>query len=288
MMQPLPQPTDAFAWVQTAQGAALVCRPLEPFAPHFFTTRRWLLGTATDGNAPDAWRQVASAVSVPEDRLARLHQVHGAAAVLANLTLRPSADIVLTRDAATALAIQTADCVPLLVADPRTGGVAAVHAGWRGLAATAPRVVVDELRRQFGSRPDDLIAAAGPSIGACCYEVGADVRAAFEHGGRESDGVARWFFERPQPTTRNPSMAGLPALPRPRHWYFDGWAATRDQLIAAGLRGERIFGAELCTASHGVLCSYRRDGAAAGRMAAVIRSATPDPSPHSPTDPRAR
>jgi copper oxidase (laccase) domain-containing protein len=64
----------------------------------------------------------------------------------------------------------------------------------------------------------------------------------------------------------------LPGQPRPGHEYFDGWAAARDQLLAAGVDGQAIFSTGLCTASHPeVLCSYRRDGAAAGRIAAAIR-----------------
>jgi hypothetical protein len=67
-------------------------------------------------------------------------------------------------------------------------------------------------------------------------------------------------------------MSGLAPLAREGHWVFDLWAAARDQLRAAGVREDRIFVAELCTASHpDALCSYRRDGSAAGRMAAAIR-----------------
>jgi len=150
--------------------------------------------------------------------------------------------------------------------------VAAAHAGWRGLAAGVPRVTVEALEREFGSRPADLAVAAGPSIGACCYEVSADVRRHFEAAGFHGADLARWFHTRPQPTATNPSLPGLPPTPRAEHWYFDCWAAVRDGLAAAGVPRDQIFVAELCTASHpGALCSYRRDGAPAGRMAATIR-----------------
>src|SRR5439155_13877303 len=108
---------------------------------------------------------------------------------------------------------------------------------------------VATLAREFGCRPDGLIAAAGPSIGACCYEVGADVRQRFEAAGFTGRELARWFFREAQPTARNRSMDGLHA-PRDDHWYFDGWAATRDQLANAGLPPGQIHTAELCTASH--------------------------------------
>jgi YfiH family protein len=284
----LPQPTDPFAWVQAAPGPALVCRALEPFARHLFTSRSWPLGSARDGDSRGAWFDVAAAVGVDAAGLARPHQAHGAHAIVADPRSRPDADIIVSEDPALALAIQTADCVPLLLADTRTGAVAAAHAGWRGLAARVPAIAVATLKDRYGSRPEDLIAAAGPSIGACCYEVGEDVRERFRAEGFRDRQLEHWFVIAPQPTARNPSMAGLPAARRDGHWYFDGWAAVRDELVGAGVSRERIHIAELCTASHADFCSYRRDGKPAGRMAAVVRSARLRPSPRSPDDRRAR
>ena len=73
------------------------------------------------------------------------------------------------------LAIQTADCVPILLVDPRTRAIAAIHAGWRGTLARITQKTVGAMHREFGSRPQDLLAAIGPSIGPCCYEVGAEL-----------------------------------------------------------------------------------------------------------------
>ena len=126
----------------------------------------------------------------------------------------------------------------------------------------------------FGTNPRDLLVAAGPAIGACCYEVGEDVRAAFADAGFTPAQLERWF--RPEPSAlgpSNPPMASLPAVRRPGHWFFDGWSCVREQLEAAGVPAGQIFLSGLCTASHeDAFCSYRRGGAAAGRMAAVIRS----------------
>ncbi len=280
----LPKPNDGFAWAQAATGPALVCQALEPYAAHLFTTRPWALGSPTDGDPTAAWDDVARALGVGRAHLARAHQVHGASVVVHRPgdarrpdetdQRFPDADIIVSDDPALALAIQTADCVPLLIADRHTGAVAAAHAGWKGLAASVPLVTVDALSRHVGSQPADLVAAVGPSIGACCYEVGVDVLDAFRRGGFEEAARQRWFFRAPQPSARNPSMPGLPRPPRPDHWFFDGWAAARQQLEASGIPADQVHVAELCTASHPeTLCSYRRDGKRAGRIAGAIRCA---------------
>jgi polyphenol oxidase len=274
-----PTPADGFEWRQTPAGLALVCRALDLYAPHVFTTRGWTLGSAPDGDRAAGWEEVARVLDVDIAHLARAHQVHGASVVVhrADEPLRVAetlqqADVIVSDDRALAPTVQAADCVPLLIADRRTGVVAAAHAGWRGMAARVPEVAVQALAREFGSRPADLVAVAGPSIGACCYDVGADVRDAFRRGGFADSLLAKWFFAAPQPTDRNPSMPGLPGTSRPHHWFFDGWAVTRNQLEEAGIPRHQIHIAGLCTASHSqLLCSYRRDGSSAGRLAAAIR-----------------
>jgi polyphenol oxidase len=261
-----PQPSDGFAWVQAPAGPALICTGLEPFAAHVFTTRAWALGSARDSGDPAAWCQVANALGVDPANLIRARQVHGASVVArrkgADLPPRaapgdlPEADILVCDDPRMGLAVQSADCVPLLIADRRTGAVAAAHAGWRGLAARVPATAVEALKREFGSRPVDLIAAIGPSISAERYEVGDDVRQAFAASGCSPVQLARWFA----------------AGDGPAHWHFDLWRSARDLLEAAGVPTPQIYAAELCTASlPDLLCSYRRDGKRAGRVAGAIR-----------------
>jgi YfiH family protein len=262
---PLPKPSEGFHWVQAAAGPALVCRALERHATHLFTTRQWPLGTADADERAAAWNDVARALDVDAAHLSRLHQVHGASVVV----LRrgdspwpsdhplPDADVVVSNDPSRALAIQTADCVPLLIADSRSGAVAAAHAGWRGLAAGVPGVAVRALAEAFGSRPDDLFAALGPSISAPNYEVDTTVRSAFEAARHSPADLGRWFI----------------TAERPAHWYFDGWAAALDQLAASRVPPDQLFTSRLCTASHpDILCSYRRDGKHAGRIAGAIRA----------------
>jgi YfiH family protein len=288
----LPTPNQSFEWVQTTPGPALVCRPLEALAAHLFTTRHWPLGSTPTGSGDDvAWDDVARAMAVDIPQLVRVHQVHGAGVAIGpNASQsRPTADIIVANDPALALAIQAADCVPLLIADRRSGAVAAAHAGWRGIAARVPALAVDALAREFGSRRSELVAAVGPSIGACCYEVGIEVRDRFAQAGFTPDQLGRWFLSAPTRSARNPSMPGLLGRRRAERWFFDAWKVTRDQLVASGVSIDQVFVAQLCTASHpDALCSYRRDGPPGGRIAGAIRCGPRHPSRRSPADLRAR
>ena len=283
MMFTLPQPSGGFRWAQLPPGPALICEALEPLCLHFFTARPWRLGERTP-DSTDGWLEIAQTMEIDVERVRRLHQIHGAQPVTykkgeqAPASGIPRADIVLTDDPAVAVVVQTADCLPILIADRRTSAVAAAHAGWRGLAVRVPEVVVNRMAAGFGSRPEDLAVAIGPAIGACCYEVGADVRERFVREGFSPAQVARWFHQEPLTLPGNPPMRSLSAERRADHWFFDGWACAREQLESAGVPGAQVFGVDLCTGSHeAVFCSYRRDGAIAGRMAAVIR---PRPLPH--------
>ncbi len=275
----LPPPSAAFEWRHTGFGPALVCLPLEDIAPHLFTSRPWPLGEHRA--ARGAWTDVAAAFGATAAELVRLQQVHRAGVVVADAlpreaqTVLPEADILLARDAPRVIAVQGADCVPLLVADRRLGVVAAAHAGWRGLAQGVPRLAIAAMTETYGSNPADLVVAIGPSVGACCYEVGPDVQVAFDTGGWARDALTRWFVSSPSVDAGNPPMPGLATERRPGHAFFDGWACAHEQLRLAGAPAEQIFGARLCTASHEVLCSYRRDGAAAGRIAGAIMPAPP-------------
>ena len=154
-----PQPNGGFAWAQDAPAPALVCRPLLEAAHHLYTTRPWRLGSrpAADGLG---WDEVAQAVGVEPARLIRLRQVHGASAIVVRrgdprTGVAGDADILTTDDPARAIAVQAADCAPILIADRATGAVAAAHAGWRGLAAGAPGAAVRAMQEAWGSRPAD-------------------------------------------------------------------------------------------------------------------------------------
>jgi len=201
------------------------------------------------------WRQLAADAGVTLDEVVRLRQVHGTRVVAATApaTVPSEADAVMTRDRRFLLTVQVADCVPVLMGDFATGAVAAVHAGWRGTAAGIGGRTVAELTRAFGSAPAHLVAAIGPSIGPCCYEVGRELRDVFLGAGWPEASISRWFRK-----------------DEPR---LDLWEANRDQLIAAGVPAESISVSALCTACHPAwFHSYRRDRERAGRMVGYIRS----------------
>jgi purine-nucleoside/S-methyl-5'-thioadenosine phosphorylase / adenosine deaminase len=143
------------------------------------------------------------------------------------------------REQSVAVSVRTADCFPILLADPETRAVAAVHAGWRGTAAGVVRASLVRMRNEFGTDPGNVYAAIGPGIGRCCYEVGVDVARQF---GMQEAGKLDLAVE------------------------------NRNQLIAAGLRPERVEQVGGCTFCHPALFfSWRRDRDRAGRMISFIR-----------------
>jgi YfiH family protein len=250
---------DGFHWTEAPWGRALRSRPLTEIADHFFTSLP--LRLRGEGREERDWALVAGAIGVPGDRLLRLKQVHGNQVVVARASdgagrpwRDPEADIILSDDPGVALAVQVADCVPLLIADRATGVVAAAHAGWRGTASNVAGTTVAALHREFGSRPADLVVAHGPSIGSCCYEVGEELLEEFWRS-EFGPAVDRWFSR------------------EKRALRLDLWAANRDQLVSAGVLPEHVHQSDLCTASHPALfASYRRDGKGTGRIAGVIRA----------------
>ena len=260
----LPKPSGDFEWVQESWGAALRCASLAAIAPHCFSTRALVLEGAPDEDH-ESWKALAGAVGVGVDALVRMRQVHRADVFDAEekgvgwahptpfssaYKDWPEADIAMSGNPELALSVRAADCVPVLLADRRTGVVAAVHAGWRGTAAGAVQVAVRALQSKHGTRPIDIIAAAGPSIGPCCYEVGDNLAAEFA----AHPDAPEWFTGERKPR-------------------LDLWRATRDQLVRAGVPTRQIQVCELCTFDHATLFhSYRRDGKRAGRVAAAVRS----------------
>lgn len=242
----------------------LRCTPLSdiPGLAHAFSTREvdgredFDLGggSETDVTILERRRRFLVAAGLGSALPFVLQQVHGAEIVAASSSsggVRADAawwsD---RRDARAVPAVRTADCVGLLLADRRGGAGVAVHAGWRGTAASIPRRAVETMTTQ-GSPPSELVAALGPAIGPCCYEVGDEVVGAI--GAVTPGGAA------PGRTGENGGF------------FLDLRAAVARQLEGAGVVPKRIHSAPWCTRCRADwFFSYRRDGAAAGRLMAAL------------------
>jgi hypothetical protein len=194
--------------------------------------------------------------------LLRPRQVHGARVVPAEACRRGvDADAVVARARSAAgppIGVVTADCVPVLAAAADGGAVAAIHAGWRGLAAGVVGAGIDALRRESGGAP--LLAAIGPHIAACCYEVDAPVLDALRYFDADLDAAIR------------PS--------RPGHHWLDLGRVVRGALTRAGVTETSVgaFEATCTSCDADRFHSYRRDGARSGRLVHWIRAGG-SPSP---------
>ncbi len=188
----------------------------------------------------------------------------------------PRGDALVTHTPGLLLAVQTADCVPILLADRRQRAVAAIHAGWRGTLARIAEKTLGRMRMEFDTRAEDVVAALGPAIGRCCYEVGPEVAQAYA---AQFPDAREWFdgpFDRlaggddPAPfpwLSMTPPGHEQPA-PRVR---LDLRAANRWQLEAAGVPAAQIVSSTLCTACRtDLLFSHRRERGRTGRLMSVI------------------
>lgn len=197
-------------------------------------------------------RAAAQAAFEPAGEVFFLRQVHGCAVASPPWAEPPDADASFAADAGALLAIETADCLPILIVDPAQRRVAAAHAGWRGTVACVAQAAVRALIAA-GSDPRRLVAALGPSIGPCCYEVGPEVEEAFGEPGR------RFFVEGEN-----------------ERKHLDVSAANRVQLEEVGLAPANIDHVDFCTrCREDLFFSYRRDGAHAGRMISVVGFSRP-------------
>ncbi|HKD49493.1 MAG TPA: peptidoglycan editing factor PgeF [Candidatus Acidoferrum sp.] len=170
------------------------------------------------------------------------------------------------------LSVQTADCVPILLVDPKKRALAAVHAGWRGTLRRIVAKTIGKMQMQFGSKPSDILGAIGPSIGGCCYEVGTEVASEFRS---QFSNASEWFDELRTGDEPNPlqwlNMAPPGHQPPPKSVLLDLRQANRAQLLDAGLRDENIVVSDLCTACRrDLLFSYRQEGGVTGRLMSAV------------------
>jgi YfiH family protein len=184
-------------------------------------------------------------------------------------------DALVTATPGLVIAVQTADCIAILLADPEHRVIAAIHAGWRGTLKRIAEKTVGRMRMLFGTRPEKILAALGPGIGRCCYEVGPEVAKEF---GSQFENAREWFDgpydtlasgEDPNPL---PWLTMMPPghQPEPPRVQLDLRAANRSILESAGVAAKNISVSDLCTACRtDLLFSYRREKITGRLMGAI-------------------
>ncbi len=209
-----------------------------------------------EGDPPEQvrmnWQRIASAFGIPCEQFFVVNQVHGEKfliiedAVSCHSLENRQYDAIVTDKPGVAIGIKTADCAPVLLFDKRRQAIAAIHAGWRGTALGIAGKAVRVMRERFSTRPEDLRAAIGPSIGPCCYEIDEPVFEAISRSG-DADRVMR-------PGRRD------------GRWMFDLPLANRIQLEREGVPPGQISDTGLCTCCReDLFFSHRRDGERTGR-----------------------
>jgi hypothetical protein len=224
-------------------------------------------------------KALVSALGASAMKLVGLRQIHSD--VIHRVDKMPSetprGDALITKTDGLLLTIQTADCVPVLLADVRGRAIAAIHAGWRGTLVRIVAKTLGRMRMEFGTEPTDVLAAIGPAIGQCSFEVGPEVAQAFA---TQFPDAQAWFegkFEQIANVGDEPnplkwlSMTPPGHDPPPPRVQLDLIAANRWQLTDSGVPAENIVAANLCTACHtDLFFSYRREQSRTGRMMAAI------------------
>lgn len=214
--------------------------------------------SVSTGDAPENVRQNAARAFRALERdpasCADLWQVHSAKVVVADQPNGPEghlgqADALITDRPQVSLFLRFADCLPVMIYDPKRRAVGVAHAGWRGSLQKIAKATVEAMTERYGSRPADLVAGVGPGIGPCHYAVGPEVvaqtRAAFN------------------------GRADSLLLARNGGYHLDLWAANRAVLQEAGV--EQIEVAEICTQCHSeMFFSHRATGGLTGRFGGLI------------------
>lgn len=226
-------------------------------------------------------RLLAEAVTGdPATRLVTVRQIHSNLVVTSPNPAAPKSELVsgdglMTDEPGRLLAIQTADCIPVIVADRKRHAVAAFHAGWRGTVQRIVESGIGRMRLQYGSRPEDLIAAIGPGVGPCCYAVGEEVLSSFESQFAYARELFCEVYDADPVRTKYPMLfltqraPGHSAIGPELHLNLT--EANRRQLLAAGLKPGAIQLTGGCTNCHRKLFfSHRGSQGHAGRMMSVI------------------
>ena len=203
-----------------------------------------------------------AAIGLDAERICTIRQVHGTEIVRAlrrdagrgarnYADALADADALITNDSGVPLMLCFADCVPVLLYDPVHHAAGVVHAGWKGTVQRIAAQTVARMGEEFGTEPSDVIAGIGPSIGAGCYTVGAEVAERFR--------------------TAFPTHADEIIQEQDGALHLDLWAANRLQLVEVGVAADNIDSADICTScDRAFFYSYRAADGRTGRLAAVM------------------
>jgi polyphenol oxidase len=223
-----------------------------------------------------------AALGAPKMHIAALKQIHSDVIHVVGSKNFPSGDnalngdALITRERGVLLTVQTADCIPILLADTKNRAIAAVHSGWRGTAQRIAEKTLGRMKMEYGTRAEDVLVAIGPGIGSCCYEVGHEVVKEFAakfpdaknwftgpfDALADGDADSNWL---PWLTMRPPGHA--PPAPTVQ---LDLVAANRAILVNAGVPAKNISSSDLCTGCRpDLFFSYRKEKTT-GRMMAAI------------------
>ena len=195
-------------------------------------------------------------LGISDDRLVMPHQTHNtrvacidehflALTVEERQTALEGIDALMTDLVGVCIGVSTADCIPLLLHDPKRRAVCAIHAGWRGTVARITQKAVQTMTETYGTRPSDLIAQIGPGICLDSFEVGQEVFDAFAAAGFNMPAISKMYAK----------------------WHIDLPECNRQQLIASGLRTDHIHLSGICTyQAHDTFFSARRLGIHSGRI----------------------
>ena len=265
-------PEDGFQRREKQGIAYYTCRALDqvPGLSHAFSTRHGGVSPLPDKalnlsrvswdspqNVEENRRRFFSALALRPETLATLCQTHSSEFHIINGAPHQwnpgtPGDALITRSPGLALAVQLADCFPILAADPVTRAIACVHAGWRGTLGGILPNTLSGMVQHFGCDPLRLLVAIGPGIRSCCMEVGEELAPAFKQA---FPGLG---ILRPHPANPGKYLLDLPQ-------------ALKLQAAAAGIPEKSVFDLGMCTRCRpDEFFSYRAEGAHAGRMMAVI------------------
>ncbi|HMF55942.1 MAG TPA: peptidoglycan editing factor PgeF [Pyrinomonadaceae bacterium] len=264
-----------FHWREKEGVLALSCTPLEQDGfPNAFSTRLGGVSPMPENALNLAGFNDDTAENIYENRrrflklfdgdwaLAACWQVHGTQTRVVksreDADRSPGAtgepvhcDALVTNASSILLGVKTADCVPVILADSRTGAIAAIHAGWRGTLQSIVRNTLARMSEAYSTCARDVSAAIGPAANACCYEVGSDVIEAFKQ--------------------KFPNSEHLFKSTREGHALVDLQRANREQLIGSGVEHARIHTAPLCTmCRNDLFFSYRKEKRLHGRVGRLM------------------